>query len=79
LPFVKKGGSFIAMKGSQLIEEVAEAGMSLKELQGSIQSQHKLLLPKEQSERHLVCIKKNAATPKKYPRKAGTPLKQPLI
>ncbi|MGI2294412.1 16S rRNA (guanine(527)-N(7))-methyltransferase RsmG [Paenibacillus sp. GXUN7292] len=79
LPFVKKGGSFIAMKGSQLIEEIAEAGKSLKELQGSIQSQHKLLLPKEQSERHLVCIKKNAATPKKYPRKAGTPLKQPLM
>jgi len=79
LPFVKKGGSFIAMKGSQLVEEIAEAGRSLKELQGSIQSQHKLLLPKEQSERHLVCIKKNAATPKKYPRKAGTPLKQPLV
>lgn len=79
LPFVKKGGSFVAMKGTQLIEEIAEAGRSLKELQGSVQSQHKLLLPKEQSERHLVCIKKNAATPKKYPRKAGTPLKQPLV
>lgn len=79
LPFVKKGGLFIAMKGSQLVEEIAEAGRSLKELQGSIQSEHKLLLPNEQSERHLVCVQKNAATPKKYPRKPGTPLKQPLL
>nr|WP_223830041.1 16S rRNA (guanine(527)-N(7))-methyltransferase RsmG [Paenibacillus arenilitoris] len=79
LPFVRKGGLFAAMKGSQSDEEVKEASFSLRELKGIIKSQHKLTLPNEQSERHIVLIEKTDATPRKYPRKAGTPLKQPLI
>lgn len=79
LPFVKKGGLFAAMKGSQSDEEVREASFSLRELKGKIKSQHQLSLPNEQSERHIVLIQKLDATPRKYPRKAGTPLKQPLI
>lgn len=79
LPFVRKGGLFAAMKGSQSDEEVREASFSLKELKSKIKSQHQLSLPNEQSERHIVLIEKLDATPRKYPRKAGTPLKQPLI
>lgn len=79
LPFVRKGGLFAAMKGSQSDEEVREASYSLKELKSKIKSQHQLSLPNEQSERHIVLIEKLDATPRKYPRKAGTPLKQPLI
>lgn len=78
LPFVRKGGLFAAMKGSQSDEEVREAAFSLRELKGKIKSQHQLSLPNEQSERHIVLIEKTDATPRKYPRKAGTPLKQPL-
>lgn len=79
LPFVKPGGLFASMKGSSLVEELQEASYSLKELKGKLAAQYELQLPNEQSERHIVCIDKLAATPKKYPRKAGTPLKQPLI
>ncbi|WP_028608686.1 16S rRNA (guanine(527)-N(7))-methyltransferase RsmG [Paenibacillus harenae] len=79
LPFVRKGGLFAAMKGSQSDEEVREASFSLRELKGKLKSQHQLLLPNEQSERHIVLIEKTDITPRKYPRKAGTPLKQPLI
>lgn len=79
LPFVKKGGLFAAMKGSQSDEEVSEASFSLRELKGKIKSQHQMLLPNEQSERHIVFIEKFEGTPRKYPRKAGTPLKQPLV
>lgn len=79
LPFVKKGGLFAAMKGSQSDEEVREASFSLRELKGKIKSQHQLTLPNEQSQRHIVIIEKADATPRKYPRKAGTPLKQPLL
>ncbi|WP_138754021.1 16S rRNA (guanine(527)-N(7))-methyltransferase RsmG [Paenibacillus sinopodophylli] len=79
LPFVKKGGIFAAMKGSQSDEEVREATFSLKELKGKIKSQHQLVLPNEQSERHIVLIQKLDVTPRKYPRKAGTPIKQPLV
>lgn len=79
LPFAKKGGLFAAMKGSQSDEEVREAAFSLRELKGKIKSQHQLTLPNEQSQRHIVIIEKADATPRKYPRKAGTPLKQPLL
>ncbi len=78
LPFTKKNGIFIAMKGTQLLEEMKEAKKSLTELKGKVVSNHQLKLPIEQSDRHLVIIQKTDHTPKKYPRKAGTPLKQPL-
>lgn len=79
LPFVKPGGLFAAMKGSQSDEEVKESSVSLRELKGRIQSQFGFSLPHEQAERHIVLVKKMEATPRKYPRKAGTPLKQPLV
>ncbi|MOA56640.1 Ribosomal RNA small subunit methyltransferase G [compost metagenome] len=67
------------MKGAKSDEEVREAKVSLRELKAKIKSQHELSLPNEQSERHIVIIEKIDATPRKYPRKAGIPLKQPLI
>ncbi|RJX36616.1 16S rRNA (guanine(527)-N(7))-methyltransferase RsmG [Paenibacillus pinisoli] len=79
LPFVIKGGLFAAMKGAQPDDEVKEASFSLKELRGKLVSQHAFTLPHEQSERHIVLVQKTDNTPKKYPRKAGTPLKQPLV
>ncbi len=79
LPFVKKGGLFAAMKGAQSDEEVNEAAYSLKELRGQMVGQHRFTLPNEGSERHIVLIEKRDATPRKYPRKAGIPLKQPLL
>lgn len=79
LPFVKKGGTFAAMKGSQSDEEVKEAGVSFRELKGRLKSQYQFRLPHEQSDRHLVLVEKLDATPRKFPRKAGTPLKQPLV
>ncbi|MCU6710988.1 16S rRNA (guanine(527)-N(7))-methyltransferase RsmG [Paenibacillus sp. J5C_2022] len=79
LPFVKQGGLFAAMKGAQSDEEIREATFSFKELKGNFVHQHAMQLPNEGSERHIVIIQKTAPTPKKYPRKAGTPLKQPLV
>ncbi|MNH81908.1 Ribosomal RNA small subunit methyltransferase G [compost metagenome] len=79
LPFVKPGGVFAAMKGNDPEEEIKEAAYSMKELKGSLVESHNFNLPVENSERHIVLIKKTAPTPKKYPRKAGTPLKTPLI
>lgn len=79
LPFTKVDGVFASMKGSSMKEELAEATFSMKELKGNFVSEHHLLLPNEKSERYIVCMKKVGATPKKYPRKAGVPLKQPLF
>lgn len=79
LPFVKQGGIFAAMKGSNPEEEVRESARSLSELKGKIAGSFHFSLPLENSERHIILVSKTGVTPKKYPRKAGTPLKSPLI
>jgi 16S rRNA (guanine527-N7)-methyltransferase len=79
LPFVKNGGTFIAMKGSEIEEELKEAAYSFSELKGKMVRVDKMELPMEHSIRHFVQIKKFAPTPKYYPRKAGVPLKTPLL
>ncbi|GAA0398779.1 16S rRNA (guanine(527)-N(7))-methyltransferase RsmG [Paenibacillus motobuensis] len=79
LPFVKTGGIFAAMKGLDPQEELKEAARSLNELKGKLSATHHFELPMENSERHIILINKTASTPKKYPRKAGTPLKTPII
>jgi len=79
LPFVRAGGSFVAMKGSDLSEEIEESRFSIKQLNGELQEVRRLELPIERSERHLVLIRKVRPTPKSYPRKAGVPLKMPLL
>ncbi|AZN38866.1 16S rRNA (guanine(527)-N(7))-methyltransferase RsmG [Paenibacillus albus] len=79
LPFAKKGGTFASMKGADPAEETAEAKRSLIELKAKLVQTHHLKLPFEQSDRHIIMMEKLGATPAKYPRKAGLPLKQPII
>lgn len=79
LPFAKTTGVFAAMKGSDPSEELLEAKYSLKELNAKHRKTYQFSLPMENSDRHIVLIEKKGATPKRYPRKAGTPLKSPLI
>ncbi|MBM7567946.1 16S rRNA (guanine(527)-N(7))-methyltransferase RsmG [Paenibacillus sacheonensis] len=79
LPFAKKGGVFASMKGADPAEEVREAKRSLSELKGKLSKVHHLKLPFEHSDRHIIVIDKLGETPAKYPRKAGMPLKQPMI
>lgn len=79
LPFVRAGGTFVAMKGSDLTEELAESKYSLDKLNGSIEQVEKMQLPSEGADRHLVIISKSGPTPPTYPRKAGVPLKTPLV
>lgn len=77
LPFVKVGGKFICMKGNN-IEEVAEAQKAIEVLGGKIVSIEKLTLPNSDIERNVIIIEKIKQTPKQYPRKAGTPAKEPI-
>ncbi|MEK5478825.1 16S rRNA (guanine(527)-N(7))-methyltransferase RsmG [Paenibacillus sp. FSL R5-0407] len=79
LPFAKPGGTFAAMKGSDPAEEVRESAKSLSELRGKLKDSHHFSLPMENSERHIILVSKTGPTPKKYPRKAGTPLKSPIL
>ncbi|OKP96723.1 16S rRNA (guanine(527)-N(7))-methyltransferase RsmG [Paenibacillus sp. P46E] len=79
LPFTRKDGVFAAMKGNDSTEELTEAKRSLKELRAELRKVESFSLPVEESARHIILIQKTGATPAKYPRKAGTPAKAPLI
>lgn len=78
MPFVRRGGFFVSMKGTDPGEELSEAAYAIDELGGEVAAVHRLLLPPEQLERHIIKISKRKPTPGKYPRKAGIPLKSPL-
>ncbi|WZY01868.1 16S rRNA (guanine(527)-N(7))-methyltransferase RsmG [Bacillus sp. FSL W7-1360] len=78
LPFVRQGGNFIALKGAETVLELKEAEKAIAMVGGKLVQDHQLRLPVEGSERHIVQIKKVKLTPKKYPRKAGIPNKQPI-
>lgn len=76
LPFVKIGGKFISYKAGECDEEVAASKSSVFLLGGKISDIKKFELG--ESGRAFVIIDKVSGTPKKYPRKAGTPSKNPL-
>ena len=78
LPLVKVGGSFIVMKGADAAAELEAAQPALKLLGGIVKQDHSFTLPIEESERHIIIVEKKKRTPQKYPRKPGTPNKQPL-
>ncbi|MHA6252982.1 16S rRNA (guanine(527)-N(7))-methyltransferase RsmG [Oceanobacillus sp. CAU 1775] len=78
LPLVKKQGVFLALKGAQAEEEYDIAKDAIELFGGEYEREEKFMLPKEESERVIYWIRKKRKTPKKYPRKAGTPNKNPI-
>ena len=77
LPFVKVGGTFICQKGREIETELEEAGNAIKIFGGKVLEVKPVILPDDI--RHtIIVITKIKPTPKKYPRKAGTPSKSPL-
>ena len=78
LPFVKVGGTFAALKGKQFQDEVAEAENAVKILGGDKIICAEKNLPEIPDVRAVIYINKKKTTPKNFPRKAGTPVKNPL-
>lgn len=78
LPFVAKGGTFVSYKSADSDAEIQEGKKAISILGGKLINIDKFKLPDSDLGRALVCIKKVKDTPKKYPRKAGTPAKLPL-
>lgn len=79
LPFVKKGGSFVSYKTEQVQEEINQSKKAIRVLGGDEPEVVFFTLPGTDYQRSLVKIRKIAATPSKYPRKAGTPSKEPIV
>lgn len=78
IPYVKVGGLFISYKSEKLAEEKAAAEHAVSLLGGEFLEQVEFFLPNSDIYRNIVVIKKGKCTPKKYPRKAGVPTKEPL-
>lgn len=78
LPFLKIGGFFIAMKGSDYETEVNDAKKAIKKFGGQIQEIIDIQIPETDITHALVIIKKERSTPNKYPRRPGTPTKDPI-
>lgn len=79
IPFVKKGGYFISYKSEKVKEELSTGKKVIEILGGKIENVLEYQLPDSDINRSLLWIKKDKNTPMKYPRKAGTPAKKPLL
>jgi len=78
IPLVKVGGMVLAQKGESGPAEAQSAENAMKLLGGKLKQLIPVNLPGVADDRYLVLIEKVAATPPKYPRKPGMPMKQPL-
>jgi 16S rRNA (guanine527-N7)-methyltransferase len=78
LPLVKVGGTMLAQKGESGPAEAQSAEKAMKLLGGKLKQLIPVHLPGVADDRYLVLVDKIAATPPKYPRKAGIPMKSPL-
>jgi 16S rRNA (guanine527-N7)-methyltransferase len=78
IPLIKIGGGMLAQKGESGPAEAQSAEEAMKLLGGKLKQLIPVNLPGVVDDRYLVVVEKVAATPPKYPRKPGIPMKQPL-
>lgn len=78
IPLVKVGGKVISMKAAGAQEEIKDAQKAINVLGGEIEKIEEFNLPQSDIGRTIITIKKDKQTPSKYPRKPGTPSKEPI-
>ncbi|MDY3919183.1 MAG: 16S rRNA (guanine(527)-N(7))-methyltransferase RsmG [Candidatus Limivivens sp.] len=78
IPYTKIGGRFVSYKSGSVEQEIRESEKAIFLLGGVQKDVIHFYLPGSEIERSLVIIEKEKTTPKKYPRKAGMPSKEPL-
>jgi len=78
LPYVKVGGIFVAYKGREYHEELAEAEAAIDVLGAKLERVEEFRL-EEDHERALIFIRKLSQTPSNYPRKPHIIAKKPIM
>ena len=78
LPLVKINGKAISMKAGNASQEIEDAKKAIKTLGGNINNIEEFNLPQSDIGRTIIIIDKISGTPGKYPRKPGTPAKEPI-
>lgn len=77
LPFVAKGGVFLAMKGKEVEHELEQSQRAIALLGAKLEQVHNIALPND-NERNLILVRKISQTPTKYPRNNRKIAKSPL-
>ncbi|WP_203261282.1 16S rRNA (guanine(527)-N(7))-methyltransferase RsmG [Streptococcus uberis] len=77
IPFLKLNGKLLALKAQAVDQELTDAQNALKLLFSQVIENNHYQLPNGDS-RYITIVEKKKETPRKYPRKAGTPNKKPL-
>ena len=78
LPFVKPGGSFLAMKGPGGGQELRDAAQAHLVLGGKLLFSQSYSIPGTDADHRLICVQKTGLTPKGYPRRWARLQKEPL-
>lgn len=78
IPLVRIDGICISMKGANIEEEIQQSKKAISVLGGKIEKIEEFQLPKTDMNRSIILIQKIKPTPAKYPRKPGTPAKDPI-
>lgn len=78
LPFLETGGSLLAYKGPEAEEELRQARKAVHLLGGETEEIRDAGLESLGLSHRIVVIRKVRSTPASYPRKAGTPSREPL-
>ena len=78
LPFLKVGGRFLAMKGTDCGDEVDKALPAIQVLGGRLEGRIDRLIPHTDVTHRVVLVEKISPTPEKYPRRWAKMQKAPL-
>ncbi|MDO5062175.1 MAG: 16S rRNA (guanine(527)-N(7))-methyltransferase RsmG [Peptostreptococcaceae bacterium] len=79
LPFIRKGGYMVCLKGPSIDEELAKSKKALKLLGGELVEVLSVAIPFSELDHKIAIFRKIKNTDGKYPRKAGKPSKEPLV
>lgn len=79
LPLARLEGQVIAMRGTQAYDDANEAANAIDQLGGELFTIEEIRLPTLNNPRFLVVIDKIQPTPKRFPRSAGLPAREPLL
>ena len=79
LPFVRVGGTLLALKGRAYAEEQKEARRAAEVLGGGRITAHPVRLPGLDDVRAMLTVTKERQTPAAYPRGGGAPTRRPIV
>ena len=78
LPYVKRGGVFMAMKGPEPEAELDEASRAIRTLGGEVEAVTPYVIPGTDITHTAIIIRKTGVTPRQYPRRWAQIKKAPL-